>query len=103
MININGITLTDTDEIRTEICDYFKTIYSTKSNQPDIGEDLITNIPSLKDYEQEECDAPLTLQELTTALHNTNWGKSPGVDGLTYDFYKEFWDPLGPLLLKEQL
>jgi hypothetical protein len=44
--------------------------------------------------------APLALQELTTALHNTNRGKSLGLDGLTYDFYKEFWDLLGPLLLK---
>jgi hypothetical protein len=50
MINMNGITLTDPDEIRTEIRNYFKTFYSTKSNQPDIRVDFFANIPSLKEF-----------------------------------------------------
>jgi hypothetical protein len=100
MIQINGITLSDQDEIRTEIRNYFKIFYSAKSNQPDIREDLFTNIPRLKDYEEEHSDAPLTLQGLSTALHNTNRSKSPRLDGLPYEFYKEFWGLLGLLLLE---
>jgi hypothetical protein len=63
-------------------------------------DDIFTNLPTLDDHEQEECVAPITLQELTTALRNTSQGKVPDLEGLTYEFYKEFWELIGPLLLK---
>jgi hypothetical protein len=34
------------------------------------------------------------------APHNSNSGRSPGLDGITYEFYKKFWNELGPLLLR---
>jgi hypothetical protein len=39
------------------------------------------------------------MTELTTALQNSNSGRSPGLDGLTYESCKKFWNELGPLLL----
>jgi hypothetical protein len=100
LIKNNVITLTDPDKIRTDIRNFFKTFYSTKGNQLDIRKNLFTIIPSLDDYKQEEYDAPLRLQEVTTALGDTKKSESPGLDKLTYAFYKEFWELLGPLLLK---
>ena len=46
------------------------------------------------------CDAELTLDELGAALDRTAAGKTPGIDGLPYEFYKAFWDLLGPTLLR---
>jgi hypothetical protein len=37
-----------------------------------------------------KCDAPFTLTEVTTALHSTNSGGTPGLDGLTYEFTRKF-------------
>jgi hypothetical protein len=79
IIKINVSTLTDPDTIRN----FFKAFISTKSFQPGIKEDLFTNILSLQGREQEQCDAPLTLQELTIVLHSVKQGKSLELEGLT--------------------
>ena len=39
---------------------------------------------------------PITLAELTATLKTMKSEKSPGTDGLTVEFYKEYWDLLGP-------
>jgi hypothetical protein len=40
------------------------------------------------------------MDELLRALQNSKLGKSPGLDGLTYEFYKQFWKEIRPLLLQ---
>jgi hypothetical protein len=99
-IKINVTVLTEPNTIRTEVRNFFKSFYTANGNQTDIKDDAFTNIPSLDKTEREKCDAPLTLTELTTALHKSNSGRSPGLDGITYEFYKKFWNELGPLLLR---
>ena len=42
----------------------------------------------------------MTLQELTDALKLMNRNKTPGLDGLTAEFYSTFWPYLGPLLVE---
>lgn len=53
----------------------------------------------LNDSEQALCEGPLTLAEASEALCKSNRNKSPGVDGLTVEFYPHFWDKLGELLV----
>jgi hypothetical protein len=67
---------------------------------PDIKDDMFSNMPSLDKEGRGKCDAPFTLTELTTALHGTNSGGSPALNGLAYEFYKKFWNELGPFLLR---
>ena len=38
------------------------------------------------------CDSKLTREELKTALLSLKKGKSPGLDGLSFEFYILFWD-----------
>ena len=40
------------------------------------------------------------MDELTRALNNSKNNKSPGPDGYPVEFYKHFWDKLGPFLLR---
>ena len=40
----------------------------------------------------------ISLAELTAALEASARGSAPGLDGLTYEFFREFWDLLGPAL-----
>ena len=42
----------------------------------------------------------LSLIELSTPLKSLNLNRSPGLDGLTVEFYLHFWDVLAPLLLR---
>ena len=43
-------------------------------------------------------DGSISLEELTQTLQGLPRGKSPGFDGLPYEFYQRFWDQLGPEL-----
>lgn len=51
----------------------------------------------LSEEQKTKLDADVTLAELTTALHGLPANKTPGLDGLTCEFYKVFWDKLGPV------
>lgn len=42
---------------------------------------------------------PLTVQEIIVAIEGLNRNKSPGLDGLTGEFYRGFKDHLAPVLL----
>ncbi|CAM2118677.1 unnamed protein product [Caretta caretta] len=44
-------------------------------------------------------ELPLTLAEFLEALRRMPTNKSPGMDGLTVEFYSVFWDILGPDLV----
>lgn len=43
----------------------------------------------------EKLEAKITKRELQKALSNTENNKSPGLDGIPYEFYRVFWDILG--------
>lgn len=46
------------------------------------------------------CDTPLSLDDLKYALSQMANDKALGIDGFPYEFYKEFWDMVGPDLLQ---
>ena len=50
--------------------------------------------------QRDSCEGPLSLTELSNALKSLNLNRSPGLDGLTVEFYLHFWDVLAPLLLR---
>ena len=41
------------------------------------------------------CEGDVTLEECTQALNSFQRNKSPGLDGLPYEFYSKFWDLYG--------
>ena len=45
-------------------------------------------------------EGELTLSELTSSVNSWNLNRSPGLDGLTVEFYRHFWHLLGTLLLR---
>ena len=62
--------------------------------------DLFSYVKSrLSESEQASCEGPLTLAEASEALQRSKRNKSPGADGLTVEFYSQFWDKLGEPLV----
>ena len=55
---------------------------------------------TLCEVDREACDMPLTLDELRAVLTRSARNRSPGADGLPYEFYSTFWDEVGPTLLR---
>ena len=58
-----------------------------------------THLPTLTGPQSEGLEAPLQLLELMAAVEAAPAGKSPGLDGLPYEFYKATFHTIGPYLL----
>ena len=49
----------------------------------------------LSEKDKQDLENNLTLKDLKEALDDTESEKSPGCDGIPYEFYKHFWPLLG--------
>ena len=52
-------------------------------------------IKPLSDENANICEEKITKEECKKALNEMGIGKSTGSDGLTSEFYKQFWDEIG--------
>ena len=92
----NGEIVRDQFEILKAQREYYKHLYSKDSNHDDIDTDVqhflnACNVPVLEETHRESCEGLITIEEASVALKMMNNGSSPGLDGLTTEFYKCFW------------
>ncbi len=52
-------------------------------------------LPHLSEEDQQTLDNPISFAELSLAVQELNPGKSPGLDGLSAEFYRVFWNLIG--------
>lgn len=57
-------------------------------------------ISQLVQVDREKLEETITLAEILIAIGSLKPNKSPGLDGITGEFYKNFQDQLGPVLQK---
>lgn len=53
---------------------------------------------NVNDTDRDVRDAPLTLRETTDSINRLRRNKSPGVDGVTSEFYRVFVEQVAPFL-----
>lgn len=56
---------------------------------------LLSDLPQLSKKDKMDLENPLTMAELSRAVQELNPGKSPGLDGLSAEFYKALWNLIG--------
>jgi hypothetical protein len=93
--------LTEQSEIKSAVRSHFSQTFSRDSeNVPP----FFQTIESLQNYlepeEAEELLRPITLEEIRLTLRSCTKKKSPGPDGLSYEFYIKNFELLGEELLK---
>ena len=99
-------TIETKPEILHEVHDYYRTLYKGNdcmANVPiEIKHNFLTPIPhiTLSDDLKQKCEGVITEDELTEVLKLTKNNKSPGIDGLPYEFYKLFWDKIRDIFLR---
>ena len=77
------------------IDDFYSKLFKKRENQtPKNCEDFLENLnlPKITNELNENLKKPLTLEELKDALKTSVKGKSPGNDGLGFEFYVVFWE-----------
>lgn len=90
-----GRLVSDNKEILSLQKRHFDKIYTEDPNSLDpvnllpLGQEDIPQVPDIKKV---SINRPFTLEELHSALKELNKGKAPGSDGLTPEFYLQFWE-----------
>ncbi|KAL3188332.1 hypothetical protein MRX96_023000 [Rhipicephalus microplus] len=86
--NTGGLVETQ-DEVLEVARQFYKNLYAEPPPTP-------YSFPFTKTYEDLDiCDTPLVEEEVFAALKSMNHNRSPGSDGLTFEFYVKFWRVLG--------
>ena len=89
---------TDKDDIMRIATKYYKNLYTPNKVNTNTQDRLLKNIKNKISQEQKQkLDAPITLEEIKTAIFQMKPGKSPGLDGIPVEFYQEFWDEIKDL------
>ena len=106
---INTLSLDDGDistnqsTILKEIKTFYANLYSKKDVELNSGHAnkffTHSKIPKLNVEQQEICEGLLTMNECFEVLNSFQKGKTPGNDGLTVEFYKQFWQVFGKTLV----
>ena len=94
MRSSNGIVTEDPSEIRQHVHSFYKDLYSHVPTSQTAQNYLLKNIPTLDPADSETCDLPISIEELDQAVKQLNKNKTPGLDGLTSEFYLCFWPML---------
>ena len=94
-LNINGIHCTDSKEISNFVSSFYSNLYTSKFNDL-LCETYISKlkevVPAVEEDLQILCDSKVTINEIKTALFSMKKEKSPGIDGLSVEFYINFWE-----------
>ncbi len=98
-LNIDGAVCKDI----VEISNFVSNLYSSKfdTNSCDSFLDKVQCcIPAIDDDYKSYCESGLKCEEVWKALQSMKKGKSPGIDGLSVEFYTHFWDTIKSPLVK---
>ena len=105
-LNQNGNIIQDTKKITEEECQFYSNLYKKKFQSDDCDafmESVNENVTKLTDEDKLLLDKDVTLIEIETALKQMKNGKSPGIDGLSIEFFKTFWSDIKNLLFNAYL
>ena len=97
-----GNIVTDQSKILQIEKDFYEKLYSKENENIAQSWEYINSTEvknKLSKHESQTCDGYVTIEELTLAVNNLKPNKSPGKDGITTNFYKKFWQSLGPILV----
>ncbi|CAM2096462.1 unnamed protein product [Caretta caretta] len=95
----DGTPLTEPAEMCRRARVFYTSLFSLDPTDPSACRVLWKELPTVSASDRDWLELPLTLAEFSEALCHMPTNKSPGMDGLTMEFYRVFWDVLGPDLV----
>ena len=102
-LKINGIKVDDHGILEQTVKNYFGALFNGHHNSkledtgspfiPDDSHlaDFLTGIGTLSEEESKAMETPIEMEELDFIIKKCKRNKSPGLDGLPYEFFKETW------------
>jgi hypothetical protein len=99
-LEVNNKEIIDEKEINENIKDYYQQLYSKTDCNMQLLDDISIDLPKLSENDMIKTNGSITETEALKALKTLSNGKTPGIDGLTTDFYKFFWNNIKSLVLQ---
>ena len=97
----NGKSQVSDKEILNVATDFYTQLYQSNASIDGEIDRYVEAMPRenlLDDLDRLECEGLISLEENTIAVGKMKHNKSPGLDGITTEFYQAFWPLLGNLL-----
>jgi len=96
----DGKELRKTADIRKRATKFYEELY-TREYQEDklMAQQFYKDLPRVTKNAFEDLVKPLSKEELYV-LQSLKNGKAPGIDGLSVDFFKAYWEFLGEDLIE---
>jgi len=99
----NDESIKDKKEVRETIAQFYEELFSSDQTstrcQQEFFEDNDEYIPRLSESTAKDLEAPINVNEVREGISMLGGDKSPGSDGIVIEFYKEFEDVMGDILL----
>lgn len=98
----DGETITKQEEILEGICEFYETLYQSKTEDTQEWEydKVFDNTRKLSVEEKMSLEGDISYKEAVSTLKNLNNNTSPGSDGYTTEFFKFFWRDLGHFVVR---
>ena len=88
----NGMFITDAKAIQRKIVKYYRELYDEDTVDQEKQESFLCLIePVIDDQMNKVLTAEVTESEVWKAINSMKYGKCPGLDGLSVEFYKIMW------------
>ncbi|CAM2098093.1 unnamed protein product [Caretta caretta] len=91
----DGTPLTEPVEMCGRARTFYGSLFSPDPTVPRACRVLWEELPTVSASDRDRLELPLILAEFSEALRRMPTNKSPGMDRLTMEFYRLFWDVLG--------
>ncbi|KAI3355571.1 hypothetical protein L3Q82_018403, partial [Scortum barcoo] len=95
-----GQELVEPGQIRRRAVEFYRSLCSSEYEEDNtLQEEFCSGLPQVSTETNSRLAEPLRLCELQAALQSMQGQRAPGIDGLTVEFYKAFWDILAADIL----
>ena len=99
-INFNDNITYYPKEINQAFFEFYNTLYKSQNShsQEELDQYLQNKkLPKMTELDQQYLNSPFTKEEVQATINLMPTNKSPGPDGFSNEFYREFWTELHPI------
>ena len=94
-VKADGQTHKDEGEILNQVNNFYQSLYTREEVDSEATTQLLQHVTNTRtDTDTTNLEDPIWETDVKKAIKESNNNKSPGPDGLTYEFYKTFEDQL---------
>ncbi|KAJ3593897.1 hypothetical protein NHX12_006230 [Muraenolepis orangiensis] len=100
LLSGTGQEITEPSQIRRRAVSFYSTLYTSEYEEGEtLSKGFCNGLPKVSEEANSQLEGPLTIQELQTALQVMQGRRAPGIDGLSVEFNRAYWDVLSNDLL----